>query len=211
MRIQLVFTFFITALFAQAQSSPLHTLDEMIAQSTPGSPDSAAENTVTFLLNHAQSTTLHDLDSATMESALVHEQSNFLSGNQPGIREIAIVQACNNWSTTLGLTTFVEPSAAALHSYRIAMSEIYPHLFPRGSNGQVTYTVSPLEALYLVDTCLSEGHIPHVIRGNQTTSQNDLIAAAKQYASTLEKYESSTPLNQQNLHTLEILKIAGLN
>lgn len=90
------------------------------------------------------------------------------------------------------------------------MSELYPHLFPRGTNGQVIYLISPLEAIYLIDTCMSEGQIPHVIRGNETTSQSNQIAAAEQYARTLEKYESSTALNQQKLHAIEILKMAGL-
>lgn len=112
MRAQFILTLFVASLVAQGQPSPLHTLDQIIAESTSRSPDSEAENTITFILDHALSTTLHNLDTSTIESTFVHKQSSFLSGNQPGIPEIAIVRACNEWSATLSISASGENNAA---------------------------------------------------------------------------------------------------
>ncbi|NNN19801.1 MAG: hypothetical protein HKL84_08110 [Acidimicrobiaceae bacterium] len=210
MRIQLVLALFVSFQFALAQTSHLHTLDMMLAETGSQGTQGTAENATSFLLDHLRGPLLDAVDRAEIEQYTAKSESDYLSGASQGIPEIKLVEACNQWKGTVELGIKTEPNAAALHDYRVAMSEVSPHLFRRGSSGQVSYLVSPIEALYIVDVCLSEGGVPHVQHGEGSVDQASVLAAASSYGKALTKYESTTSAIQRKQLVLRLLKSACL-
>lgn len=201
----------VTAQIAIAQSSPLQTLDGLLAAPPSATAAQTADDAVSFFLDHLKSPLLQDLPKTTIRQRLTEMQLQFISGNQPGIPEVALVEACNSWDSIVGLSDRMEQSAAALHEYRVAMSEISPHLFVRGSTGQVLYTASPLEAFYILDLCMAEGGIPQVAHGQQVVNTNLLDTQASEDAAALAQYYSRTAAQARVAQVISILKFAGLD
>ncbi len=196
---------------ASAQSSTLHTLDTLVAGTQAGADEQATNNSISYLMDHLQSAMLQGVETSDIQQTLVRDQLQFLAGTRPGIPEINLILACNAWNSALGLDSQNAKNAAPLHEYRIAMSELSPHLFSRGPSGQVPYTTSPLEAFYIVDTCLAQGGVPHVHHSGQLTSGSDLASKASTFGEALGHYYATTTQQQRYAEVVTLLGITGID
>lgn len=196
---------------AFAQTPPLMSLDSLLAPAKTNTSQQSVEAAAKYLVDNLQGFPIQDSDRQKLTSSLIAAQTKYLGDPRTGVPEAALTSACNTWLVSVGATPAVGQSAADLHAYRIAMSEVAPHLFVRSTNGQVPSSMSPIEAFYILDTCFAQGSFPGVMHSTGGINQDIIVQRLTQYAHHVEAYYAHTSPEERRLKLTTMLSVIALN
>ncbi len=196
---------------ASAQKQPLMSLDGLLAPAKTSTSQQAAEVAAKYLVDILQGLPRKDLERQKCPSSLIDAQTKYLGDPRNGVPEAALTSACNTWFVSVGATSAVGQTASDLHAYRIAMSEVAPHLFVRSTNGQVPSSMSPIEAFYILDTCFAQGSFPGVTHSAGGINQDTIVQNLTQYAHHVDAYYAHTSPEERRLKLASLLSVIALN
>lgn len=196
---------------ASAQKPPLMSLDGLLASAKTSTSQQSVEAAAKYLVDNLQGFPIQDLDRQKFTSSLIAAQTKYLDDPRTGVPEAALTSACNTWFVSAGATTAVGQTAADLHAYRIAMSEVAPHLFVRSTNGQVPSSMSPIEAFYILDICFAQGSFPGVTHSTGGINQDVIVQSLTQYAHHVDAYYAHTSPEERRLKLTTMLSAIALN
>lgn len=195
MRFRVPFAFVLTLAISQAprlhaqQTSPLRSLDNSarairMNQSLPSSG-------LSDLLGGARSEQVRGLGLRTEIQTLFAGPSAFMSvRSKKELNDHQVAMVYNDWLATINAKS-PTISGEDVHKYRRFLSLIAPHLIPL-RDGQVSGTLSPAEALYVIDAIFAAGKVPmptetpgvgpvHLDAAPLTNDQSAYIKAVQTY------------------------------
>lgn len=98
-----------------------------------------------------------------LTARLAQAETDYRSGILKPLHEIDIVNACNNFTKTLGVGVWAETNPAELRQLRMELMAGYPQLLgshaPAGPNGRyeaLSANISPVEAVFLTTSLLEQ-------------------------------------------------------
>lgn len=212
----LTFTARFAILAQTGGATRIRTLDALASQASSSSDPSELIQT---LLKTSYSPLFSEIPANDpLVAELISLQKASGSGQQTQILDSNIARAYDAWRTDVGLRNFIPTTAIDVHSYRQFLSHFAPNLISKTpAAGQVSWQLTPAEAVYVLDLMMGSGGIAPTINayqgGNQSGDNSGTFGkspGSTEYWQDVERFYSSATAAQRSAETSSLFLRLGI-